>query len=440
MAHISKTLLSVGFLALVVAEELKTPFPWKTCGGAGTDFGEESSSFNVTHSWQLCFSNMKEILFSPDVEDYAVVINEKLNSLVKTGGGVKLGNGVYPIKSAIVLPSRTCLRGNGTAETILRVQDGTDAFQNKGVIYASKGENISVVALTIDGNREHQSKKKEDTRSGVYFELINYAWFRNVASVRHTHHGFNLHGSDGRHICRAFIEGSKAENNAGVGFKLSSTYLASVFNSLGKYNGHSGIAVSLGATSTMLKRNQLYGNGIRGNGCGIRVYNDKELPPTDTSIVANKIKDSPHAGICLNSTTAVRAIQNKIVNRNDRNAHCFAVSDARSLTVVDTECDVLCGVKYFAGPSLRPSYSNSPTPSTSATLSVSPTPSLTPSASPSAWPSTRFGCYNGIVNYNVCCPAECEVCGNEDCHGDCCTANILVSGRKCEDSGPPCVM
>ena len=442
MAHFLKVLFTIGVLTLGTAEKTKSPFPWKSLE-APMDMkkatAERASSFDEDMNWNICKSNVKTVSFSPHVEDYAVEINAKLKSLESTGGAVRLTKGQFPIKSAIVLPSHTCLIGNGTSETVIKIKDKSQLFEKKGAIYASKGENISLVAFTVDGNKDMQHlEKKSDALAGVYFELVNYVWFRNVASVNHSRHGFHLHGSDGRHIFHAFVKTCIAKNNIGVGFKLGSTTHASIYRSKAKGNGHSGIAVSFGASSTMLKNNIVESNGVRGKGCGIRVYNQNNLPPTNTLIVSNNITDSPHAGICLESSSGVVASGNRIMNKNSSNAHCFSVSDTYAFTESDTECDVLSRTHYFPGPCSKDSKSSL---QASTSPSMSPTPSATPSASPSSSASARFPCSNGIVHHNVCCSKTCPECGGNNCKGDCCPSNIIESGRKCLDfDNPPCIL
>ena len=438
-------ILPLLLLTLVVYGKSSTRFPWKTLDSVvdiDTAFGEHESSFNVLKNWKICNSVITDIPYSSDVPDFAPLINQELMALKKTGGAVRLGKGVYNISSAILLQSRTCLIGNGTSNTMLQVTDRAPAFAVKGVVYASKGEHVSVIALTINGNKNNQWEGEAVARTGAYFELINYAWFRNVASNDHLLHGYNMHGSDNRHASHVFFEGCHAERNNWAGFKLGSTNQASVFNSIAQGNGRAGIVVSTGATTTMLKSNRLWSNGFRGRGCGVLVSIEKDDIPTDTLIISNTIINSTHAGICLNTTNAVHAVRNKIENVESNDAYCYDMFDTRGLTIMETTCNVLSRMQYYPGPPeiAQSTHSATPSPSFSASPSVSPSPSTSTSLSATPWPSVGSGCFNGIANYNVCCRIDCEVCADVNCVGECCANVIIRNGRSCESNGPPCVL
>lgn len=445
MITTTQIFFSMLIFSLSVSGKSKYPFKWKSLDSVqdmDTAFGEQESSFDVKKNWEICSSVVTDIPYSSDVADYAPIINQELAALKKKGGAIRLAKGVYNVSSTIELPSRTCLVGDGTENTVLRVTNRAPAFKGKGVLYSKKGEYVSIMTLTVDGNKDNQSEGEAFARTGVYFELVNYAWFRGVASINHIRHGYNLHGSDGRHLFHAFIQNCSAENNNWAGFKLGSTKAASIVNSVAKENGRAGIAVTTGATTTMLKDNRLWKNGFRGRGCGVHVFEEKGLLPTDTLILSNEIFDSTHAGVCLNTTNEVRAVKNMIENMQSDKAYCYDLFDARALSIVETTCDVMSGVEYYPGPPdiAKATHSASYSPSLSPTRSVSPSPSTSATISPTPWPSVGYGCYEGIANFNVCCRSECEECASPDCVGDCCPNVIIRNGRSCATNGPPCVL
>lgn len=55
-------------------------------------------------------------------------------------------------------------------------------------------------------------------------------------------------------------------------------------------------------------------------------------------------------------------------------------------------------------------------------------------------------CATGVSDNLVCCVHSCGVCGGSGCSDrpggkpGCCLSNVVASGRKCNDVGPPCVM
>ncbi len=107
------------------------------------------------------------------------------------GGLLEFAEGIFTVSAPIEVPSHTCLVGAGMEKTIIRLADYANKFEGKGkgIFYSAKGERVSILALTIDGNKAMQNDKVLEPLSGVYFELVNYAWFRHVRSLSHMKYG-----------------------------------------------------------------------------------------------------------------------------------------------------------------------------------------------------------------------------------------------------------
>lgn len=412
------------------------------------EFAGLKSSFDVnTVSWPVCMKRVLNISADHDVEDddFASTINDMLSSLGETGGALFLNRGTYNIGKPIIMPSRTCLIGNSTmTDVIIKVKDNANFPEgSKGVIYAAKGEYVSISTLKIDANSENQAEGDSPNMSGVYFELINYAWIRNVHSTGHSHHGFDIHGSDGRKSAHGFYEGCTADYNKWAGFKFASAAYGSLFNSISQFNGRAGIAITKGAKSTLVLNNKILNNGRgeqgeAGSGCGAKVESLDGDNPVDVVLQDNNIVNATVAGLCLADSYDVLAESNSITNVFDESAYCYKLNNVRGFQVENTVCMVVSNTTFYPGTATYPTITPSPSPS------LSPSPSPSPSTSRDAQDP---GCRAGIASADVCCSSSCGFCGGPTCeeeNGDgfpkylCCPAYIKNASRSCNVAGPPC--
>lgn len=474
------------------------PFPWvpKSSAMSLTDaFGTNHSSFDIAQNWGICNAFYVDVSLNSTVSDYSPVINSALRFLNRTGGSVRLESGTYHLSSPVDLPSRTCIIGQGMERTYLKLTARALPFADTGMLKASKGEHVSLMNLTIDGNRMMLDPSEGFGRSGVYIELVNYIWCRNVRVRNNARHGFYPHGSDGRLLYHAFFEGCVAEGNGRDGFKVSETSYASVFNSISQRNGRNGVSISGSAMHSLVESNNIFNNGLRTQSCGISVSSDGNRMPSETYLKGNSIVNASFAGVCLNNTNDVVVVGNSISSAFGGDTYCYNLTNVRRFSEVESLC--LSKTKFYPGlnvpsrsqsssptttpsPTVSPTSSAtssssatpsatatsiiSPTPSTSAsaTSSAKPSPSSTTSSTPSSEPTTKpsfslspspsplyssiaTGCMEGIALLDVCCPLDCKVCGDESCthhlqYNACCPNAIRNSGISCLEFGPPCLL
>lgn len=404
-------------------------------------FGTQHSSFDINHNWEICNSHYVDVPLQPNISDYAPIITKATAMLNTTGGSVRLARGIYRVTEPIQLLSHTCIIGAGMEETFVVLTGHAPAFSDKGVIRATKGEYVSIIGLTVDGSRSMQYEDEEYGRSGVYFELINYAWCRNVRVRNHANHGFYPHGSDGRLLYHAYFEGCVAESNARDGFKFSDTAYASVFNSISQRNGRFGVSVVGGSVHSMIEGNRIFNNGVH-SGCGVIITMDNARRPVETVLNRNTIINSTLSGVCLNSTDVVVVNATTISDMQNLNATCYNLTDVHRFTESGSKCETISGSKYYVAGAQE--KHTSPTPTSTSTVAVTPAePSYTTSKNQMG---DFSGCVTGIAQMNVCCPLDCIVCGSDACTEEmksskCCPQVILVSGMECSRyNPPPCIL
>lgn len=391
--------------------------------------------------------NYVKVPLNVSIADYAPIIGKALSMLSTKGGSVRLEKGTYRVSKPIELPSHTCIIGAGMTETFLELIARAPSFEDKGVLRASKSERISIIDLTVDGSRSVQYENEEYGRSGVYLELVNFAWCRNVRVRNHANHGFYPHGSDGRLLHYAFFEACVAEGNTRDGFKLAGTSYASVFNSISQRNGRYGVSVTGDSVHNMVKANHIFNNGARVKGCGVAVFADNAKQPADTLLFSNLIVNSTKAGICLSSTSDVYVDVSSISNSHDADSYCYKLTNVRGFVETATTCNVMSGMTFFSSmPRSTSASTPSPTPTPTPTSSWSSSPSSSPVRTLEQQTShSRMGCTTGIAEMNVCCSLECEICGGSRCRdrlsdSACCVDSILDAGLSCAEYNPPCVL
>lgn len=147
---------------------------------------------NLKYCWMRTITIMKD-----GRRDYEPEINAKLAYLNSMGGGtVKLGPGVFPHIKQIAMPSYTCLRGSGIDRTYLRLVNNAPRFRYSGSIRSFHTERITITDLTQDGNRGNQGldKRRNYGRYGLFTELTNFLYLKNVRVKNNWAYGFDPHG------------------------------------------------------------------------------------------------------------------------------------------------------------------------------------------------------------------------------------------------------
>lgn len=141
--------------------------------------------FNVSVRWEYCLKSHVDIRVDDTVIDYGVLLSQELAKLSDSGGGsIRLLDGTYIVKSAIVFRNNTCLLGQSLNGVTIKVADDAPAFEYvRGVLHGINVENITVREITLDANKKGQDDEKcenELTKYGTYFEASSYLWFTDT--------------------------------------------------------------------------------------------------------------------------------------------------------------------------------------------------------------------------------------------------------------------
>lgn len=152
-------------------------------------FGSKPSSFKYSDNWKYCQKDITDLKPNSAILNHEVEFNKIFAEKAQNGGGaIRLSEGTFIISGKIEIPEKCCLLGAGMSRTIIRLRNKAKPFfPVKGLVSCSKASHVTVIGVTVDGNGEYQFKGHKYYsfgRYGVSFERCNYAWIRNVRSVR----------------------------------------------------------------------------------------------------------------------------------------------------------------------------------------------------------------------------------------------------------------
>lgn len=388
-------------------------------------FKGKKASFNTNKNMKLCNKPLETILVNKTLTEYSAKINAAL--LTRS---VRLGPGVFSISYTIKIPTNRCLIGSGIDKTTLKMSNLADfGEEDEGMVMGVDGENITLMDITLDGNPAGNFPTKGV--NGFYCKNCSTTWCHDVRATGHSRHGFEIAGGTQQFSIHAYFEGCQAIGNAWAGFKLGYTAFASVYGSTAERNARSGIIITRGARTTLLRSNKLYNNE-----CGISVHVEDGIYPVHTVLLSNTIVDAKHAGLCIRGAVDLEDHATFTSNYNDSFAVCYDLSDVRGFKLEDSICKVLSGKTFKQGPVVA---MPAPTPS------ISVSPSATPSATPLIEWKAKIGCVDGIAEKDVCCESICDKCGGNLCKSDvssdrCCPSMIKQNYKSCKVEVPPCVL
>lgn len=175
--------------------------------------------------------------------DYTSIFNAKMRQLRSLGGGtLKLNRGVYTHSGSIVIPSYVCLIGAGMYRTVLKLNNFSKRFPKAGNIRSFETERVTVMHMTIDGNRFKQLKSKSANygRYGFFSELTNWLYLYRVRVIRHAGYGFDPHGSKKYWGYYLVIDDCRAERSGLDGFTIDQTVHASITRCVSTANDRHG--------------------------------------------------------------------------------------------------------------------------------------------------------------------------------------------------------
>lgn len=291
---------------------------------------------NIKVQEALC--SLKEYYFE---ECYNSPKNYYEDSNDHLGGTIKFLPGDYDLHQ-LILWSNIRLEGSGMLETRLKLQDNDFGYYRGeytfgGFVRAYKQSNITIVDLTLDGNKYNQLNDMDSPNYPTIkdqYSYGNFALFTKVCDdvfmdsvnvVRWNGYGIDPHGETGEYI---FSNNFRAINsifrdNEWDGIAIDKTNDVVLTGNIIENNGRHGINIGTGSYNIIIDGNQIHDNGffyygkydenknnILAQGCGIKAQNNEKWGTNNIIVSNNIISNSNFSNICFNS------VDNAIISDN----------------------------------------------------------------------------------------------------------------------------
>ncbi len=318
-------------------------------------FNEANQPFNTATNFKYCNRSRATISYSPEVGDYADVINRvlmRMRQRSKPGGSVMLGPGVFPVRRQIRMPSFTCLLGAGMRETRIRLVDNAPTFKQAGLVRSAATTRVTVADLTIDGNRKGQNSMDLHGaaygRYGLFTQLTNFLYLKSVSVRNNIGYGFDPHGSKLEWAYYLLLEGCEAVNNGLDGFTLDQTYYVTLKQSWAKNNDRHGLNIVTGTRYVQVVENVMKGNGFdSGVGCNMMAQNNQQFGTKHIRYSYNRLVNARKAGYCFDDVSDV-VVRRSIVENDYVESFCYYFSNTTDLNVDSTTCRKGTGHKVWS--------------------------------------------------------------------------------------------
>lgn len=427
-------------LSVVALIDAKRLGEWRTLSESPgySVFDSKGRPFKGSDNFKYCNVRTVELKSTSATNDYSKTIQKILDEFDKEKGGtLKLGPGTFTIGTQLRVPSYTCLVGSGMKSTKIKVKKGSKPFKKSGAIRSFQTERVTIMDLTIDGNKKEQkSKTSEDKygRYGLFSELTNYLYLKRVLVKNNIGYGFDPHGSKTYWSYYLLIEDCVAHDNGLDGFTLDQTKFVGIRYSTSFDNARHGMNIVTGTRYVVALGNEVKDNGFDSAvGCGIMAQNNQGFGTRYIKILKSIAKNNRKASICLNDVTDIEIADNKLSNKHPK-AVCYMFDDARKIKLYGNKCtETKAGKFKIKG---KTDYKISEGKKSSSSSS---------GTSKSSKKSSSSKC-SGVSSGSVCCKSSCGTCGGIGCSkrsggaSNCCTKDIKASGRKCSSKSPPCLL
>lgn len=372
---------------------------------------EKPASFDILENWNICSKNSTLLKVELPAKKYNhdKAFEDALKLLPKEGGTLKLEKGTYLVSRPVVLPENSCLIGAGMSKTIIRLAEKSTPFKTqgdaKGILSCSKNSRVSIIALTVDGNKNQQNtnhKYYAYGRYGVSAERCNYFWTRNVRSTGSELYGFFTRGVKNDPLYHAFHEACVADGNGLDGIELRSVFYSSVYNSIVRNNKGDGISIGGRSAHNMIKYVRVSNSGAN----GIRLWKSYGKSPEDNMIQNVYVDESERSGIYMDSATDTVVKGGHITaKKGTSKSACYKVRKSTNFRIANSGCDG----SDFEG-----------------------------------MPDTGESKVEGIASSGAFCKLECGTCGGSNCakmgkDKSCCISDVKKLKKTC-DAGPPCTL
>lgn len=195
MASLVFAFFALGLLNFVEASVNSTAGP-----DYAVHFAFGNHSFLIRRNREICASFSSPVVPDPSITDFGVYLTGKAAELIASrpaGGALVLGKGVYPVSSAIILPSNVCLVGMGMFDTVIKVVDkANDVAPYRGVIRAVNASRITLANFSLNCNRANQVNRNANehfAKFGVFIRSSNYSLISHVRVSGALGYGCTLH-------------------------------------------------------------------------------------------------------------------------------------------------------------------------------------------------------------------------------------------------------
>ncbi len=376
--------------------------------------------------------------------DYTAIFNEKMKLLNRLGGGtLKLNRGVYTHSDSIHIPSYVCLVGDGMYRTTIKLNSYAKRFKYAGSIRSFETERISVMHMTIDGNRFNQFKNKRTLygRYGFFSELTNWLYLYRVRVIRHEGYGFDPHGSKKYWAYYLVVDDCRAERNGLDGFTIDQTVHASITRGISTANDRHGYNIVTGTQLAVFANNRAVNNGFGTRvGFGIVAQNNENFGTKSITFRKCTTQGDFRGGLRLRDVNNIY-VENCNFEAGPRGV-CYELSKTYLVFLRSNRCVVSMPSR------LRKLAPGTKLVESGTTVVIRRRPAAPRPRTP--LPNGRADpvCGTGKRFSNVCCASQCKSCGRLGCGRNvngpgasfCCVTGIRTTKRSCATSPPPCVM
>ena len=382
--------------------------------------------------------------------DAEPAIRNALEAVRIAGGGkVQILAGEYILSTNFAVHSNTDLRGAGMDSTVLKLRNKAGPWKvgsrtSAGFLRSvyklyNKCENIRVSHLTLDGNKANQNTDKDSLygRYGLFTEACDNYYIDSVKIRNWQGYGFDPHGwksapGGAKWGVGLTVVNCVAHDNDWDGFTLDQTDDMVVQNCFSYDNGRHGFNVVTGSRNVVIENVRTLRNGhyyyTGDSGCGVTIQNNQNYGTNTVTVKNSLLEADKKGGVCTNGVFNIVVDNNNIKTR----PHCVRLEKTRDVSVTNNICNNTNIIRQIDVINLTQA-NNRFVASTSTTVP----------------PGT---CTSGIRNNEVCCASGCvnssgkPQCGGTGCGSlpggstNCCSTQILASGRKCTNFPPPCIL
>lgn len=346
---------------------------------------------------------------------------QKALNVIDTGTLV-LGEGTFIVSNQISLSSNTCLVGQGIDKTVIKLKDNASEFRYSGLVRSINSENVTIMGLTLDGNRENQSGNETELygRYGLFTEVTNYLYLNKVRITKNYGYGFDPHGNKTHWANYLIITNCQSDKNGFDGYALDQTNFITFFNNTAINNDRHGVNFITGSSKGYIGFNYFSKNGYEGGkgssaGCGVVVQNNFGYG-TNTAIVTNNILKDNHCEMFITDVENIVVKENFIKNDNST---CIKVVDSKGIQVLNNVCYSPMGVSLK---SVKIKENN---------IVVK------------RFIKVDKYCLGGSQQDTNCMLSTCSTYSNLNCmstNAACCPSLVELSGSMCKNSSIPCNM